>query len=227
MADQDKSSEHDHHHHHGEEGHGDCSDAPPFTENDLISKTNPFPQMKAWGEEGKSDEYSLRTLSTVSEDGMPSSRYIGLVITDSCIKFMTCDKSNKANEFSSNPRACALFYWPSLDRQMIVKGRVEKLPREEFLEMYKYCPSRECQVTVNMGDQDEVLTGYEELVKRRKETEVKFEGVESLPAPDSWQCYCLKPIYFEFYQGHHNWQSDRIVYTQEPDSSWSVKRFLP
>ena len=231
-ADGDK---HDHHHtvdHTGhqdcEGGSNDCSDAPPFTEDDLASKTDPYPQLKAWAEEGKDEEYLFTTLSTVSDDGIPSSRYVGLSVTDSGIRFMTNQKSNKAREFDSNPNACALFYWPLLDRQVIIKGRVEKLPRDEFLAMYKHVPTRECQITLNMGDQDEVLSDYAELQERREQTEEKYKGVESLPPPESFQCYALKLNYCEFYQGHHNWQADRIVFTQEPGGeSWALKRFLP
>ena len=204
-------------------------DPPPLTEDSLISKTDPFLQFKAWEDEGKRSDFTF--LSTATKDGIPSCRFVGFTFDmKQGIKFYTNEYSTKAREFTENPHACAIFYWPNEQRQVIVKGTVEKLSKEEGIAMYEGIinyTSRECQITLHVGNQDEPLSGYEELQARRKEIVEKYKDVEHLPVPPAWHCYALVPTSFQFYQGHDSWLADRLVYTKQSDDTWTLQRLNP
>ena len=205
-----------------------CTEKPPFKEEDLVSKTDPFLQFNSWFEEGKKDTDQFMSLSTANKEGVPSCRMVGaLGMSENGIKISTNCNSRKAKEFTENPFACGLFYWPDLDRQIIVQGSVEGLSEKESIEMYECIPGRDCRISLLTGDQDEVLSGYDDLEARRKETEEKYKDVDPLPRPPNLKGYILIPTRFEFYQGHCNWQADRITFTKQPDGSWMLQRLMP
>src|SRR5258708_19708962 len=98
---------------------------------------NPIRQFQVWIDEVRANAVSEQdaismTLATASKDGNPDARIVLLKsFDDRGFVFYTNYQSRKANELSENPRACLLFYWSKLWRQVRIEGAVEKISDEE------------------------------------------------------------------------------------------------
>jgi pyridoxamine 5'-phosphate oxidase len=189
---------------------------------------NPIDQFMKWFEEALSAELvdpNAMTLSTVSQDGMPSSRVVLLKgIIEEGLQFYTNYTSQKSKELEANPQAALCFYWAPLERQVRIQGTVEKLSREESADYFRQRP-RQSQLGAWASSQSDRLESREELVKRFEEVKKQFEGQE-VPLPDFWGGYLLRPSKIEFWQGREGRMHDRICYEKE-DGSWKRNRLAP
>src|SRR5438552_237627 len=98
---------------------------------------NPIRQFEKWSQEARAkgvaeqDAISM-TLATATRFGMPSARIVLLKsFNDDGFVFFTNYDSRKANELEQNARACLLFYWPAVWRQVRIEGSVERVSPEE------------------------------------------------------------------------------------------------
>ena len=74
--------------------------------------------------------------------------------------FYTNYNSRKARELDANPQAALVFYWPQLERQVRVEGRVERISAAESDEYFKTRP-RESQIGALASPQSEVIASRE------------------------------------------------------------------
>jgi pyridoxamine 5'-phosphate oxidase len=142
--------------------------------------------------------------------------------------------SRKAADIATNPRAAMLFFWESLQRQVHVEGRVEKISREESQTYYDTrargsrigaWASRQSQVLEPQGDDDD---GRKQLEGWVKEVEKRFEGQEKIPVPEFWGGLRIIPDRIEFWQGRESRLHDRFVYEREGEGEeWTLKRLSP
>ena len=104
-----------------------------LSESDIAA--NPFEQFAAWMNDAlKADiiDANAMTVSTVGEDGRPSVRVVLLkYYGEEGFAFFTNYESKKGRDLTANPFAAMHFFWPQLDRQIAVYGRVEKTSRDE------------------------------------------------------------------------------------------------
>jgi pyridoxamine 5'-phosphate oxidase len=139
--------------------------------------------------------------------------------------FFTNYQSRKARELDSNLQAALVFYWPQLERQVRVEGRVERTSAAESDAYFKTRP-RESQIGAAASPQSEVIASREALQKKADELEKLYEGREVM-RPEHWGGYRLRPERIEFWKGRPGRLHDRISYERQADESWTLKRLAP
>ena len=166
------------------------------------------------------------TLATATPDGKPSARLVLLKQADEHgFVFFTNYRSMKARELDSNPQAALVFYWPQLERQVRVEGKVERTSAEESEAYFKTRP-RESQIGALASPQSEVIASREALQQKADELEEFYEGRE-VERPEHWGGYRLHAERIEFWKGRPGRLHDRIDYARQADGSWSISRLAP
>ncbi len=200
---------------------------PPLLESAVDS--SPFRQFEAWYAHAQSlgmKHGDAVTLATATRDGIPSARMVLLKGHDrNGFVFYTNYESQKARELSENPRACLVFFWSSLDRQIRIVGTVTKISREESEAYFRTRP-RGSQIGAWASQQDEVLPNREVLDTKAAEIAQTYEG-KDVPLPPSWGGYRVSPTSIEFWQGREDRLHDRLRYTRRADGSWRIERLSP
>lgn len=187
-------------------------------------------QFRVWLDEAiaaQLEEPTALTLSTVSATGQPSSRVVLLkgLPDDAGFLFYTNYESQKGRELSAQPLAAINFFWPGLERQVRVEGRVEKAPEALSTEYFQSRP-RSSQLGAWASPQSAVIASREELEAREAAMADKFGSQDPLPRPEFWGGFILRPQRLEFWQGRPSRLHDRIVYELE-GSTWKRSRLAP
>lgn len=189
---------------------------------------NPFLQFEEWyGEAFRflGEDASAMALSTASND-RPNSRIVYLRGSDNKgFWFFTNYKGQKAKELAKNANSSLLFFWPRMDRQVRIRGKVEKLPAKDSDTYFAGRP-RGSQIGAWASPQSTVIPGREVLEDRVAQFTKKFEG-KTIPRPPHWGGYRLVPASFEFWQGRESRLHDRIAFTKQKNGKWKIERLSP
>lgn len=195
--------------------------------NEKDANNNPFKQFENWygqAVESKLFEPNALTLSTASKKGRPSSRIVFLRgFEKHGFVFFTNYSSRKGDELKENPYASILFYWPELERQVRIEGRVVKAPAAVSDAYFANRP-RNNRVGAWASPQSKVLKNRAVLETLVSEFVVKFK--EEIPRPKNWGGYVLQATYYEFWQGRESRLHDRICY-QLKNKKWLKERLAP
>ena len=172
------------------------------------------------------DETNAMTISTIGMDGFPKSRVVLLKkYTYEGFIFYTNYNSEKGKAIEANPNVCLSFFWHGAERQIIIKGKAEKIATS-LSDGYFESRPRGSQLGALVSNQSEVVESRDVLEKKLSELEKVYEG-KDIPRPEFWGGYIVKPIEIEFWQGRPNRLHDRIRYTLQPDYNWSKNRLSP
>ncbi|GEM84443.1 pyridoxamine 5'-phosphate oxidase [Meiothermus hypogaeus] len=189
---------------------------------------NPFRQLERWLSEAIEThlyEPHGMTLSTVGANGRPSSRVVLLRgLDEGGLVFFSNYHSRKGQELEANPWACLNFWWPPMERQVRIEGRVEKVEPQLSDEYFASRPY-DSQIGSAASPQSQVIAGREVLEERIAEFKARYP--ETVPRPAHWGGYRLKPDTFEFWQGRPSRLHDRLVYRLQPDGGWTIERLAP
>jgi pyridoxamine 5'-phosphate oxidase len=189
---------------------------------------NPLSLVRAWFEEAAASgiiEAERMALATATPDGRPSVRIVLMKgIDDEGIRFFTNYESRKGRELEANPRAAATIYWQPLQRAARFEGPVERLPAEESDAYFSSRP-RGAQVGAWASAQGSVLTDRAELESRVAEIESRYP--DSIPRPDHWGGYRLRPDAVELWRGRPDRLHDREHFLLQPDGLWRAERLSP
>ncbi len=170
-------------------------------------------------------EPNAMTLATVDETGMPYQRTVLLKYFDKDgFVFFTNYGSRKAAHIAANPRVSLLFPWITLERQVIIQGRAERIGTAESLRYFASRP-RESQIGAWVSNQSEVITSRKFLMQKLNEIREKFHQGE-IPLPSFWGGYRVVPEMIEFWQGGPARLHDRFLY-QKPGAGWEISRLSP
>ncbi|WP_421806277.1 pyridoxamine 5'-phosphate oxidase [Flagellimonas sp.] len=212
----------------------DLSDYRKSYEKSELTETsireNPMEQFQKWFHEVEAsegvDEPNAMTVSTIGLDGFPKSRVVLMKkFTFEGFIFYTNYQSEKGKAIAANPSVCLSFFWPNMERQVIIKGKAEKIA-ENLSDGYFESRPKGSQLGAVVSDQSEVVPSREHLEGKLKELEQEYEGKE-VPRPDYWGGFLVRPVSIEFWQGRPNRLHDRIRYTLDEDFDWKIERLAP
>lgn len=195
-------------------------------EEDLME--DPIPLFRRWLEEAVKSEIAepnAMSLATVSGDGSPNSRIVLLKgIGDRSIRFFTNYKSNKGRDLEKNPVAAVSIWWPELERQIRIKGAVNKVSRDESDDYFQSRP-RESKLGAWASEQSSVVENRDKLRESYEAISKRFKNT-TIPTPEFWGGYEIEISEIEFWQGRPSRLHDRILFTYEQDM-WNHKRLQP
>ncbi|AEE20833.1 pyridoxamine 5'-phosphate oxidase [Dokdonia sp. 4H-3-7-5] len=190
------------------------------------SALNPMDQFKTWFKEvedaGGVAEPNAMTVATLGTDGFPKSRIVLLKELDADgFVFYTNYTSEKGESIAHHNKVGISFFWPNLERQVIIKGDIEKVSTERS-DTYFNARPKDSQLGAWVSDQSSVIAGREVLEDKMKALKVTYEG-KDIPRPAHWGGYIVKPVSIEFWQGRPSRLHDRIRYRLENDQ-WIKER---
>src|SRR5688500_10261381 len=197
----------------------------------LESETDPDPirQFAKWWEEAleaRIEEPNAMTLATASADGFPSARIVLLKsFSETGFSFFTNYKSYKGIQLEENPKACLVFFWKELERQVRIVGLVARVPEEES-DRYFHSRPAGSRIGAWTSPKTQVIADREWLDRQYHKTEESFEGKE-IGRPPHWGGYVVRPVIVEFWQGRPSRLHDRIQYTLLESGSWKIERLAP
>lgn len=193
-------------------------------------KANPLEQFQKWFYEVEAsngpDEPNAMTISTIGLDGFPKNRVVLMKkYTHEGFIFYTNYESEKGKAILANPSVCLSFFWANLERQVIIKGKAEKVA-ENLSDGYFESRPVGSQLGAVVSNQSEVIPSREQLEEELRELEQKLAGKE-IERPPHWGGYLVRPQSIEFWQGRPNRLHDRIRYTLQEDYNWKIERLAP
>ncbi len=191
---------------------------------------NPIELFRDWFLEADTSESvteaNAMNLATIGLDGFPKNRIVLLKrFTYEGFIFYTNYNSEKGKAISKNPNVCLSFFWQSLERQIIIKGKVEKLA-ENLSDGYFESRPDGSKLGAWASNQSEIVSSRDALDNSLKAFEEKFHESE-IPRPKHWGGFLIKPVTIEYWQGRPNRMHDRIRYTLQPDFNWKKERLAP
>ena len=191
---------------------------------------NPMQLFQTWFFEVEAseaiDEANAMTVATQGLDGFPKSRVVLLKrFTAEGFVFYTNYTSEKGKAIEANPKVCLSFFWPVLERQVIIKGTAEKIAANMSDGYFESRP-RGSQLGAWVSDQSSVVASREVLENELKDLERNYANKE-IPRPEHWGGYLVRPVSIEFWQGRPNRLHDRIRYTLQDDWNWKLERLAP
>jgi pyridoxamine 5'-phosphate oxidase len=171
-------------------------------------------------------DVNAMVVATATVDGVPSARTVLLKGVDARgFMFFTNYDSRKGRELSANPRAALVFFWPGLERQVLVSGEVRRIPAAESERYFRSRP-RGSRIAAWASEQSAPVRDRAALEERWRETAARFPG-DDVPLPPNWGGYVLDPRRIEFWQGRPNRLHDRFSYTREAGGEWRIERLAP
>jgi pyridoxamine 5'-phosphate oxidase len=189
--------------------------------------SNPFTQFRIWFEQAVKMELpdaNAMTLATVSAENKPSARILLLKdYNEKGFCFFTNYNSRKGGDIEANPYGALVFFWPELERQIRIEGKIEKLDSKSSDEYFFERPVGS-RTAASVSPQSEEIENRE-ILTRMIETFKKDNG-DDFKRPGFWGGYRLVPDLFEFWQGRENRLNDRIEYNFD-NNNWRIRTLAP
>ncbi|MDA9284107.1 pyridoxamine 5'-phosphate oxidase [Flavobacteriaceae bacterium] len=198
-----------------------------LTEDTVLE--NPLEQFATWFVDAEKtptvEEPNAMTLSTVDTQGVPKARVVLLKeFTQEGFVFYTNYTSGKAQAIAQNNKVCISFFWPSLERQIIITGMAVKISQEKSIAYFNKRP-RESQLGAVVSDQSTSIDSREALEEKLLDLEKQYQ-TKPIVKPAHWGGYLIQPTSYEFWQGRSSRLHDRIKYTKI-NNSWNIGRLQP
>ena len=190
---------------------------------------DPITQFQVWWQQVLDSEIiepNAMTLATASSDGMPSARIVLLKGFDRHgFVFYTNYNSYKGLQLAENPKACLVFFWKELERQVRVTGLVRKADAAESDAYFAARPEKS-RIGALASPQSQVIESRSWLDQQYEKLSGALLGKE-VERPPHWGGYLVQPVIMEFWQGRASRLHDRLQYTLQQDGLWKRERLAP
>jgi pyridoxamine 5'-phosphate oxidase len=190
---------------------------------------DPIEQFQLWLEEADREgvyEPNAMVVSTIDPDGAPTIRTVLLRgVSEEGFAFYTDYTSQKGRALAVNPDVAAVFPWYTLHRQVIIRGRVEKVSEQDS-DAYFATRPRDSRIGAWASDQSQPIESREAFEQKVSDATARFDGVEDVPRPEKWGGFVIRPRSIEFWAGRRSRLHDRIRFTRT-DQGWASERLQP
>lgn len=190
---------------------------------------NPVQQFNKWWEEAVESEIlevNAMTLATASPDGIPSARIVLLKdFSEKGFVFFTNYESFKGHQLADNPKACLVFFWKELERQVRITGLVQQVPASES-DVYFDSRPEASRIGTITSPQSHVIESRQWLDDLYEKNTTLLTG-KKIIRPDYWGGYLVRPVVIEFWQGRPGRLHDRLQYTLQENNEWNIERLAP
>jgi len=203
-----------------------------YTKNELKAAdiaNDPMAFFGSWFNEAEHhpeiDEANAMTLATLGLDDYPKARVVLLkAINENGFVFYTNYQSEKGLSIAHHAKVGLSFFWPALERQVIIKGTAEQL-KPEVSNAYFNSRPKGSQLGALVSEQSKVITDRSILEAKLEALEIEYQD-KSVDRPEHWGGYVVVPKCIEFWQGRPNRLHDRIR-CQWQGSFWNIERLAP
>lgn len=196
--------------------------------NESEVSANPIAQFEFWLNEAidsQIPEPNAMTLATSTFEGKPSARVVLLKqFNAEGFSFFTNYDSRKGKNLLQNPYAALVFFWPELERQVRIEGKVARVSDSESDKYFRTRPEKS-KIGAWASPQSSVIPSRRYLENLMSDFDEEFHN-KSIARPKNWGGYILKPTLFEFWQGRPNRLHDRIQYSLV-NEKWIIERLAP
>ncbi|AIL65228.1 Pyridoxine/pyridoxamine 5'-phosphate oxidase [Rickettsiales bacterium Ac37b] len=191
-------------------------------------ETNPFLLFEQWKHEAESSG-ALRpesmVLATATKDGLPSARVVLLKQYDERgFVFFTNLSSRKGQELHVNPHAALCIYWPIIEKQIRIEGKIELISADEA-DLYYNSRPKAFQINSWASKQSAKLVNFEQLQSRTTHFETLFKN-KHIPRPEFWSGFRLAAQSIEFWNEGQNRMHTRILYVKQ-STNWDITLLYP
>lgn len=164
-------------------------------------------------------------LATATRDGRPSVRVVLFKgVVDGALRLVTNYESRKGRELIDNPHGALAFYWPVLERQVRMEGKLELAAPSESDEYFE-SRDRESQLGAWASAQSRPVASRAVLLEELARVRARF-GDGPIIRPPHWGVVRLIPDRIELWMAGAHRLHDRFAYTRE-GSGWRPKRLMP
>jgi pyridoxamine 5'-phosphate oxidase len=204
-----------------------------YTKNELLEDqipSNPIALFQQWFQEAEAskqiEEPNAMTITTIGLDGFPRARVVLLKkIENDGFIFYTNYDSNKGKAIANNNKVSLSFFWPALERQVIIKGKANKV-NSAVSDSYFSSRPKGSQLGAIVSPQSNVIPNREFLENKLQQLEQEYSD-KTITRPENWGGYLVQPTEIEFWQGRPNRLHDRISYQLNDNGLFSTERLAP
>ena len=201
-----------------------------LTSGDFTAADDPLRLFSAWLKDASASEPrdpTAMTLATVDTDGTPNARMVLLKgLDERGFVFYTNMDSQKGRELDEKPAAALVFYWKSLNRQIRVRGSVERVTDAEA-DAYFATRPKQAQIGAWASKQSQPLESRLAFEKAVALYAAKY-AIGTVPRPPRWSGYRIVPLTIEFWHDRPFRLHDRIEFKREAiGAPWVKTRLYP
>jgi pyridoxamine 5'-phosphate oxidase len=198
-----------------------------LTNRDFLEAQDPFALFGSWMAEAALSEPSdpnAMALATAGADGMPDVRIVLLKDVDPRgFTFFTNLESAKGRQLAENPRAALDFHWKTLERQVRVRGLVERVTDAEA-DSYFHTRPLGSRIGAWASRQSRELQSREIFEAEIAEYAARFGGEP--PRPPHWSGFRVVPLRIEFWHNRLHRLHDRLVFSRDAAGAGFVRTRL-
>ncbi|MDO9625389.1 MAG: pyridoxamine 5'-phosphate oxidase [Pseudomonas sp.] len=198
--------------------------------SEALAPAEPYSLFRQWFADAVKTEQppvepNAMTLATVDAEGRPHCRVLLLKgLDERGFTFFSNYDSAKGEQLAARPFAAMTFFWPSLERQVRIEGRVERVTAAESDAYFQVRPLGS-RLGAWASPQSQVIKDREALETLLAHVEERF--LDQAPhCPPHWGGYRLLAERVEFWQGRASRLHDRLNYRLH-DDAWSRERLAP
>jgi len=201
-----------------------------LTSGDFAAADEPLELFAAWLKDAAAVEPrdpTAMTLATVDDDGAPNARMVLLKgVDDRGFVFYTNIDSQKGRELDAHPQAALVFHWKSINRQVRVRGSVERVTDAEA-DAYFATRPKQAQIGAWASKQSQPLESRLAFEKQVALYAAKY-AIGAVPRPANWSGYRMLPTTIEFWADRPFRLHDRVEFRRDSlNGPWTKTRLYP